>query len=68
MRTVRPLGMPRARRYWDDPLAGNDEGGTPPDTTPGVNKPLCALSGILADDDRGTAAVQGNDAAQEPTA
>lgn len=68
MLASRPLGMARAGCDWHDPSVGNGECCTVADATPGVNKPLRALSSIGGEDNPSAATIQGNDVAEEPTA
>ena len=60
MLTSRPLGMARAGCDRHDPRVGNGESCTAADATPGINKPLRALSGIGGEDNPGAATIQGN--------
>jgi hypothetical protein len=67
VRAIKPLSVPRAWRYWHNPLCGNGKCATAADTVSRVNKPLCAFGGISADLNPDPAAIQGDDTAQKLT-
>jgi hypothetical protein len=55
--------MARTGSERHDPRVGNGECCTAADATPGINKPLRALSSIGGEDNPGAATIQGNDVA-----
>jgi hypothetical protein len=65
VRIIKPLSVPRARRYRYDSLGGNDKCDTAANTAPRVNEPLCAFGGVGTDRNPDATAIKGDDATKK---